>query len=433
MNTQPQPRAAIRRLNLIGLAVLLLLIGGVGVWAYATEISGAVIAHGNVVVDSDVKRVQHPSGGVVGELNVRNGDHVSAGEVLLRLDDTITRANLGIVRNSLDQAMARQARLRAERDGAATAEFPPELTERSDDPDVAEIVAGEQRLFELRATARTGQIAQLSERESQLEDEIAGLNDQLQSKADEIELAKKELEAVRSLWEQDLVNIQRVTALERDAVRLEGEHGQLIAAIAQARGRQTEVGLQVIQIDQDLRSEVASELRQVEAQIAEFEERRTAAEDQLSRIDIRAPQDGVVHQLAVHTIGGVISAGETIMLVVPSDILTIEVRIAPQDIDSVRQDQPAILRLSAFNVRTTPEVQGVVLRVSPDLVLDERTGTTHYVARLGILPDEMEKLGELELTPGMPVEAFIQTEKRTVVSYLLRPVVDQLTHTFRED
>jgi HlyD family secretion protein len=323
MSVKQPPRTAIRRLNLLGLVVLLVLVGGVGVWAYATEISGAVIAHGSVVVDSDTKRVQHPTGGIVGELNARNGDHVHAGDVLVRLDDTITRANLGIVLNSLDQATARLARLKAERDSAAEVTFPSELMSRSTDPAVASIMAGEQRLFELRATARAGQIAQLKERQAQLEDEIAGLNGQLESKIDEIELAKKELTAVRELWEQDLVNIQRVTALERDAVRLEGEQGQRIAAIAQAKGRQTEVGLQIIQIDQDLRSEVAGDLRDLESQIAEFAERRIAAEDQLRRIDIRAPQDGVVHQLAVHTVGGVISAGETIMLIVPSDLLTI--------------------------------------------------------------------------------------------------------------
>lgn len=426
------PRKAIFRLNAFGLAVLLVLVGGAGGWAVSTELAGAVIAMGSVVVDSDVKRVQHPTGGVVGELNVRNGDHVKAGDILLRLDETITRANLAIVLNSLDQAIAREARLAAERDAASQIAFPPELLEREAEPAVAAIIAGEERLFELRASARNGQIAQLRERASQLDDEIEGLTGQMEAKGREIELLQEELAGVRELWEKNLITIQRVTALERDSARLEGERGELIASIAQAKGRQTEVGLQIIQIDQDLRSEVASELREIQGQIAEFRERKTAAEDQLRRIDIRAPQDGTVHQLSVHTVGGVITAGETIMQIVPTDTLTIEVKIAPQDIDTVHLGQTAVLRLSAFNTRTTPEVKGTVTRVSPDLVLDERTGTTYYTARIAILPEEMHKLGTLELSPGMPVEAFIQTGARTVMSYLMKPLVDQVTRTFRE-
>lgn len=433
MTGASDPRKAIRRLNVIGLATLVVLVGGFGGWAFTTQLAGAVVASGAVVVDSDIKRVQHPTGGVVGELNVRNGDLVKAGDILVRLDDTITRANLSIVLNSLNQAMAREARLKAERDAAAALTFPPELAEQLGDTDVASILAGEERLFELRATARAGQIAQLRERASQLEDEIEGLGGQLSAKAQEIVLVTKELVGVRELWEQNLISIQRVTALERDAARLEGERGQLVAAIAQAKGRQTEVGLQIIQIDQDLRSEVASDLRETQSQIAEFDERRTAAEDQLKRIDIRAPQDGLVHQLAVHTVGGVIGAGETIMQIVPIDLLTIEVKIAPQDIDNVSPDQLAVLRLSAFNTRTTPEIKGTVIRVSPDLILDERTGTSYYTARIGILPGETEKLGALVLTPGMPVEAFIQTGERTVMSYLMKPLADQLTRTFREE
>jgi HlyD family secretion protein len=426
------PRKAILRLNLYGFAVLLALVGGAGGWAFTTELAGAVIAAGTVVVDSDVKRVQHPTGGVVGELNVRDGDVVSEGEVLVRLDETITRANLSIVLNSLDQALAREARLQAERDDAEAVTFPEQLTGRSENDAVASIVAGEARLFELRASARAGQIAQLRERETQLENEIAGLSGQLDAKGREIELLQQELEGVRKLWEKNLITIQRVTEAERDLARLDGERGELVASIAQAAGRKTEVGLQIIQIDQDLRSEVAGELREVQGQIAEFRERATAAEDQLRRIDIRAPQSGRVHQLTVHTVGGVVAAGETIMQIVPTDLLTVEVKIAPQDIDSVSVEQSALLRLSAFNMRVTPELQGEVLRISPDLIPDERTGSSYYTARIAILPGEEKKLGGLELAPGMPAEAFIQTGERTVISYLMKPLVDQVMHTFRE-
>lgn len=426
------PRRAIRRLNVFGLAILFALVGGVGGWAFTTEIAGAVIASGVVVVESDIKRVQHPTGGVVGELNVRDGDFVEANDILIRLDETVTRANLGIVLNSLDQAMAREARLEAERDAAVAIVFPEELTTRGALESVASIMAGEERLFELRATARAGQIAQLREREIQLQNEIEGLNGQLDAKTREIELLKQELTGVRELWEKNLITIQRVVALERDLTRLEGEHGELIASIAQAEGRKTEVGLQIIQVDQDLRSEVAAELREIQGQIAEFLERKTAAEDQLNRIDIRAPQDGRVHQLTVHTVGGVISAGETIMQIVPTDLLTIEVKVLPQDIDSVRTEQVAILRFSTFATRTTPELRGEVTRISAEVVVDERSGATYYLARISILPGEMAKLGALELAPGMPVESFIQTGERTVISYLIKPLVDQIMHTFRE-
>ncbi len=426
------PQRAIRRLNIVGLAILFALFGGVGGWAFTTELAGAVIAPGVVVVESDIKQVQHPSGGVVGELNVRDGDLVEEGAILIRLDETITRSNLGIVLNSLDQAMARKARLEAERDGADGVVFPDELTARGSDTAVAEIMEGEARLFELRARARAGQIAQLREREAQLENEIQGLLGQLNAKGLEIELAKRELASVRELWDKNLITIQRVVALERDLARLEGEHGELVASIAQAKGRKIEVGLQIIQIDQDLRSEVAAELRQIQEQIAEFLERKIAAEDQLKRIDIRAPQDGRVHQLTVHTVGGVIAAGETIMQIVPTDRLTIEVEIQPQDIDSVRPEQFAVLRLSAFDAQKTPELEAEVTRISPEVVVDERTGAPHYTTRIAILPGELEKHPDLVLAPGMPVEVFIQTGERTVISYLIKPLVDQIKHTFRE-
>jgi HlyD family secretion protein len=237
---------------------------------------------------------------------------------------------------------------------------------------------------------------------------------------------------VRDLWRKNLVQIQRVTALERDAARLEGARGQLIATTAQSKGKISEIELQIIQIDQDLHSEVAKELREVQAKIAELVERKVAAEDQLKRIDIRAPQNGMVHQSAVHTVGGVITAGEAIMLIVPeADALTVEAKLVPQDIDQVRAGQSAALRFSAFNQATTPELNGVVARVSADLTTDQRTGASYYVVRI-ILPEgEVTRLQGLRLVPGMPVEAFIRTGNRTVLSYLTKPFTDQLTRSFR--
>jgi membrane fusion protein, type I secretion system len=228
------------------------------------------------------------------------------------------------------------------------------------------------------------------------------------------------------------VQIQRVTALERDAARLEGERGQLIASTAQAKGKISEIELQILQIDQDLRSEVAKDLREVQGKIAELVERKVAAEDQLKRIDIRAPQDGMVHQSTVHTVGGVITPGEAIMLIVPeADALTVEAKLAPQDIDQVRVGQTAALRFSAFSQRTTPELDGVVSRVSADLTTDQRTGAAYYVVRITLSDSEIARLGGLRLVPGMPVEAFIKTGERTVLSYVMKPFTDQINRSFR--
>ena len=321
--TSPAQRS-IRRHLLGGLALVALLAGGGGGLTATTELSGAVIAPGVMVVDTNVKKVQHPTGGVVGELRVRDGDQVKAGDVVVRLDETVTQANLAIVVNGLTELWARQGRLEAERDGAKTITFLPEIARKAD-REVARVMAGEQALFDTRRRAREGQKAQLKERIGQLKEQINGLDDQIRAKKREIELIHQELEGVRDLWRKNLVQIQRVTALERDAARLEGERGSLVSSIAQTKGKITETELQTLQIDQDLRTEVGKELAEIRGKIAELVERKVAAEDQLKRIDIRAPQDGMVHQSSVHTVGGVITAGEAIMLIVPqTDALTVE-------------------------------------------------------------------------------------------------------------
>ena len=435
MKISPQAsavRGSIRRHLAAGVALTVLLAGGVGGWAATTEIAGAVIAPGALVVDSNVKKVQHPTGGVVGELRARDGDKVKAGDIVVRLDETVTQANLAIVVKSLNELQSRLARLEAERDNVDTIVFPAELLTRADDPELARSMTGERNLFEFRKSARAGQKAQLRERIAQLKEEIQGLTGQVAAKKRETELIGQELEGVRDLWRKNLVQIQRVTALERDAARLEGERGQLIASTAQAKGKISEIELQILQIDQDLRSEVAKDLREVQGKIAELVERKVAAEDQLKRIDIRAPQNGMVHQSTVHTVGGVITPGEAIMLIVPeADALTVEAKLAPQDIDQVRVGQTAALRFSAFSQRTTPELDGVVSRVSADLTTDQRTGAAYYVVRITLSDSEIARLEGLRLVPGMPVEAFIRTGERTVLSYVMKPFTDQITRSFR--
>jgi HlyD family secretion protein len=422
------------RLHLIvGLAIVVVLAGGLGGWASTAQISGALIAPGSIVVESNVKKVQHPTGGVVGELLAHDGDLVKAGDVVVRLDDTVTKANLAIVTKNLDGLWARAARLQAEQQGVDKLTFPPQLLDRATDPDVRNVMASETKLFDVRTTGRAGQKSQLRERVSQLKEEIGGLQAQEAAKDKEIALVEKELVGVKTLYDQHLVQISRLTTLERDAARLSGERAQYISSRAQAKGKITETELQIIQVDKDMVSEVSKDLRETNDKIGEFVERKVTAEDQLRRTDIRAPQDGMVLQSSVHTVGGVITAGDAIMMIVPqSDDLQVEAKVNPQDIDKLQIGQKTLLRLSAFNQRTTPELNGRVTRVSPDVTTDQRTGQSYYTIRVSMPPEEVVRLGDVKMIPGMPVEAFVQTGDRTMLSYLIKPLSDQLMRAFRE-
>jgi membrane fusion protein, type I secretion system len=423
---------SIRKHLIIGLAVVLLLGGGLGGWASTVPISGALIAPGQVVVDSNVKKVQHPTGGVVGEVRVRDGDLVKAGDIVVRLDETVVRANLAIVNKALYGLWARQARLEAEQQGRDTVKFPAMLLDRAGEPEVRDVIASETKLFEVRVFGRAGQKAQLRERVLQLGEEIEGLSAQERAKEKEIALVEKELVGVRQLYEQRLVQISRLTILERDAARLNGERAQYIAGRAQAKGKITETELQIIQVDKDVVSEVSKDLRETTDKIGEFIERKVTAEDQLRRIDIRAPQAGMVLQSTVHTVGGVITAGDAIMMIVPqADDLSVEAKVNPQDIDKLQIGQKTLLRLSAFNQRTTPELTGFVTRVSADVTTDQRSGQTYYTIRVSMPPEEVARLEANKLIPGMPVEAFVQTGERTMMSYLLKPLSDQMVRSFR--
>jgi HlyD family secretion protein len=424
--------SAIRRYLLSVLLASVLLIVGLGGWAATTQFSGAVVAPGTLVVESDVKKVQHPTGGIVGRLLVGEGHRVKAGDLLVRLDETTARANLSIITDSLDEQTARKARLEAERDDDATIDFSG-FSARVNEPKISRLTSGEQKLFEFRRRSAEGQKAQLRERILQLRQEIDGLSSQVEAKAREITFVMQELKGVRELWEKKLVAITRVTALERDAARLEGERGALQSSIAQSKGKISETELQILQIDQQIKTDVAKDLGEVRAKTTELGERKIAAEDQLMRIEIRAPQDGVVHQLTIHTVGGVISQGEPIMLIVPDhDRLLVEARIPPSEIDQVRLGAKATLRFTSFNQRTTPTIDGEVIRVSADISQDAKSGLSYYTVRIGFTETELRRLGEVKLVSGMPVEAFIQTDERTVFSYLVKPVNDQMARAFRE-
>jgi len=431
--SDPRPtQHSTRQPILIGIVAVLLLVVGLGGWATTTQLSGAVIASGKLVVDSNVKKIQHPTGGIVGELLVKEGDKVKQGDVVLRLDGTQTRSSLGIVNKALDELLARQARNEAELNGATSVAFPAELSARSNDPEVSRLMAGEKKLFEMRRTARDGQKAQLREQIQQLHLQIQGIQAQEVAKGKEIQLLAQELEGVRVLWKQNLVPISRVTVLERDTARLEGERAALVASVAQNRGRIAELELKIHQIDQDLSTEVGKEMAENRAKMSEMTERRVAADDQLKRIDLIAPQDGRIFQRSVHTVGGVIQAGEQVMLIVPeSDSLIIEAKVAPHDIDQIHVGQLAVLRFAAFNQRTTPELNGEVIHIGADVAQDDRASEPYYSVRIRVNEGELNRLDGLQLIAGMPVEAFIETTPRTVASFLVKPLTDQLARAFR--
>lgn len=426
-------KSSIRNHLLVGVLGFLTLIGLFGGWAVGTEIVGAVIAQGSLVVETSLKKVQHPVGGVVSELMVRDGDRVKAGDVVMRIDATMTRANLAIIVKSLDQFVARKARLESERNRAGIVVFPQVLLGRAGDAEIAAMINAEQRLYESRKAVRESKKHQLEQRVRQLRDEIAGMDAERAANFREQGMVDDELNRFRSLHDRGLMEKSRLITLERQATDIEGDIGRLMAGIAGVEAKISETALQIIQIDEQWSEEVGSDLREMDARIGEYVERRVAAEDQLKRVDIIAPQDGVVHQLAVHTVGGVIAPGEPIMMIVPEvDRLVVEAKVAPQDIDQIYYGQTTNLRFSAFNQKTTPEITGTVERISADVTVDTRTGTSYYVVRVATSQEQIKRLGEFSLMPGMPVEAFITTGERSVLSYFLKPLLDQANRTFRE-
>jgi HlyD family secretion protein len=413
--------------------VLLAALALAGGWTVLMPLAGAVVVPGNLVVQSNVKTIQHPTGGVVAEIAVRNGMRVGVGDLLMRLDPTQAQASLQMVSKQLDELRARIARLVAERDGLSQLNVPAQLAARAGGDTVKTLLASEEALFKARANARRSQIDLLQSRISQLGEEIAGLDAQVDSKSKQLELIAGELSGVQDLYDKRLVPLTRLTSLQRESARIEGERGQLMSAIAETKSKIGEAQLQIVRIDQDFRTDVVKELGETQGKEAELVERGVAAKDLLDRIEIRAPTSGVIHQLSAHTIGGVIRAGDAIMEIVPdSDDLQIEARLQPTDIDQVRVGQKAFVRFSAFNQRTTPQLNGVVSYVSADTSHDQQTNASYFTVRLTLAEDERHRLAGLQLVSGMPAEVFMQTGSRTMMSYLLKPITDQLQRAFVE-
>jgi len=402
------------------------LVAGLGGWAAIAEISGAVVSSGTIVVETNIKQVEHREGGIVREIYVKNGDIVSAGDLLLRLDDTVTKANLAVVTKQLRELSAQEARLTAERDALPEIDF-------GEAANMGDVEQGQVSLLTARRDSLAGRTNQLEEQIRQFSKQIEGLSAQLEAKSTEITLIDEELTDLDSLLSRQLVSKSRVTALRRERARLQGEYGELLAQIARTEQSISERRVQILQIQDTYQAEVLEQLQDVRSEIARLQEQKIAAEDEMQRVDIRAPQNGYVHQLAIHTIGGVLAAGETAMLIVPrEDALIVEAQIRPMDIDQLGPGQQARIRFPSFDQRTTPELAARLLTVSADLNEDERTGQSYYTARLVIEEDELLRLGEQALVPGMPVEVFLKTDDRTVLSYLVKPVTDQIAHAMRE-
>lgn len=423
---------ALRARIIMGSALALFLVGSLGFWGTMAPISSAVIAPGIVVVDGNDKTVQHPTGGIVGEILVGNGSVVQAGQPLLRLDATQTRAALGVVVSQITQLEGRKARLAAERDQSGDVTFPPGFVDSS--TEAAEIATSEQRLYAARQTSKEGQKKQLGERIGQFRKEIEGGQAQLAAKDAEVRLMLEELARVSDMHKKSLIPVTRLLTAERDVTRLNGERGMLISSIAQAQGQISETELQILALDQTMQSESMKELRDVDARIAELLERRNAAQDQLNRIEITAPHSGIVHAMQVNTVGGVIQPAEKLMTIVPQDRrLEVEVRVAPTDIDQIVIGTQATLRFSAFNHRTTDEFTGTISHASANLSTDPQTGVSYYIARMRIEEDQLGKAAALKLVPGMPVETFVATGSRSAFAYLAKPLVDQFQRAFREE
>ena len=419
------------RNSLIGVAVLVFGIGGM---AAVLPMAGAVIAPGRVSVESHVKEVGHPFGGVVAKILVDDGDRVEANQPLVMLDDTVTGANSELTGQSVDQLLAREARLRAERDGTSGISFPQDLTSRASDPTVAQIIAEERRNFQARQQARAAQIAQLNQRMRQAQANISASASQRSSYEHQAKLIGQELTQTRELYEERYTTLDRLNALERAAAGVEANRDTAAASIAEESARIAEMRAQVASVGATARSEAANELVQVQAALAELRRQKVEADDSFERSVIRAPYAGVVDKLAVKTVGAVIAPGRPVLEIVPDqDRFTVRASVAANDIDNVHVGQKAILVLTALNMRTTPQLEGKVSFVAADNTVDEATGVPFYPVTIEVAPSEFKKTGKIQMRVGMPVETFIQTSERTMLSYVVRPLVDQMRRAFRSD
>jgi len=425
----------VRRPLLMGLFAILLLVGGFGSWAVLANISGAIIASGQIEVDQNRQIVQHPDGGVVQDILVDEGDTVAVGDTLIRLDPTLIRSELAIVEGQLFEIMARRGRLEAERDGADQVRFDPELHALVPDrPAVPELMAGQERLFQARLASLENEVSQLRKRGVQIASQIDGIEAQQTALTAQLDLIEQERANQQELLDKGLAQASRVLGLQREQARLSGQMGDLTASKAQAAERITEIEIEILKLGTQRREEAITRLRDLQFRELELAEQRRALTEQLNRLDIRAPVSGIVYGLQISTPRSVIRPADPVLYLIPQDRpLVIAARIDPIHIDQVYVTQDVVLRFSAFDSRTTPELNGRVVQVSADAFTDERNQNAYYRAEIQLPEEEYVRLPPgLTLLPGMPVDAFIRTEDRSPLAYLVKPLSDYFVKAFRE-
>ncbi len=430
----PSPKLNVGFPILIGFAALAVLVAGVGVWGTQARIAGAVISSGMIQVESNRQVLQHPDGGVVGEILVRDGDWVDAGDIVLSLDDTALSSAHSIAENELYEINARVARLTAERDGLDQVHFQGTLLKIAQtDGEVAEILAGQTRLFDARQTALHQQVEQINEQIAQTENQIRGEQSQLDAYAEQQQLASEELARNVSLYEKNLVQLRVVTSLQQENAQLRGEIGKLTANMARLNGQIAGYKIEILRLKSARREEAITTLRDLQYRALELTEQKRSLLDALGKMDIKTPVSGVIYGSRVFAIQSVVSPAEPIMYVIPQDQpLIVSARVEAIHIDQVHLGQEVSLRFTAFDQRTTPEIEGVVSKLSADVFQDEHSGQSFYQAEFIPKSDELLKLKNQELLPGMPVEAFIKTGERTPLSYLAKPLSDYFQRAFRE-
>jgi HlyD family secretion protein len=425
---------SLKRHSAFGLLAVVGLFGGLTFWAAVTDIQGAVIAGGSLIVEGFSKQVQHVDGGIVTEIFARNDDLVEAGQVLVRLEDTTIKANLAVISGQRNEALIVEARLVAELAGQPTFDLPAELLPLGDDPEIASRRTTQQQILTAQLTDRDGRVHQLEEQIAQLNHQIEGLDLQLAAAQRQYDILSKRVVDMQGLYDKNLVEAGPLSTLQLQVAAAEGEKGRLISAVAQSRASIAEKRLQIEQINTEFMQRSLDELQRIRLTLGESTQQKVAAEDRLARTVIRAPQAGIVHESVVHTVGGVIGAGQTLMMIVPqSDELLVGIHIDPIDIDQIQPGQRVHLRFSSLDQRKTPEAWGNITALSPDLVVEQQTGRRYYTAEVRIEAEERAKLPtNIRLLPGMPVEAFVTTGERSVLDYLIHPFVAELQLAFRE-
>ena len=432
--TKPAQAWSARRPITYGILTLIALVVGFGGWSVATKITGAIITSGRIEVEQNRQVVQHPDGGVVATINVAEGDLVAAGDLLLSLDGANIRSEQAIVEGQLFESLARRGRLEAERDDRPEISFGAQLTEAAaDHPEVTEKMEGQRRLFDARRESLASQTEQLGKRRDQIDEQIVGIDAQNQALTTQLDLLRKELIDQQGLLEKGLTQASRVLALQREEASIRGQMGELAATRAQAQGRITETQIEVLRLASDRREEANTQLRESGAQELELAERRRALDERIMRLDVRAPVSGIVLGMTMTTPRAVLRPADPILYLIPQDRpLVITAQVTPIHVDEVHVGQAVKLVFSAFSSRSMPEMTGHVSVISADALIDPRTQAPYYRAEILLDEGEMAKLAGQTLIPGMPVEAFIQTESRTPLAYLLKPFTDYFARAFRE-